>query len=157
MGRHGPPPRPTELKLLRGERDPKRLNRDAPKPRPGTPRMPTDMSTEARAVWRHVLREMEHTGIIRPVHVDVLRVYCEAVSRYRAAARLLEATGPLLKGQKGEMVKNPLNQIVRDNARLLRDMAREMGLTPSSAEAIHLTGDQRPDQDAVNAYTAEFG
>ena len=35
-------------------------------------------------------------------------------------------------GQKGELVKNPLHQVVRDNAVLLRSFARELGLTAGS-------------------------
>ena len=32
----------------------------------------------------------------------------------------------------GELVKNPLHQIVRDNALLVRALARELGLTPAA-------------------------
>ena len=39
MGRRGPAPTPTKLKLLRGETRPSRINRAEPKPG-GVPRMP---------------------------------------------------------------------------------------------------------------------
>ncbi len=59
---------------------------------------------------------------------------------------MLDQSGPLVRGQKGELVKNPLHQIVRDNADLLRAFARELGLTPSTRAGM--TGQPREQRDA---------
>lgn len=137
MGARGPRPQPTKLKLLRGETRPSRLNRHEPQPRGDRPRMPRDLSPAPRAVWRRVVREMGATGVITAADGDVLRVYCESMARYSHAAGLLEASGPLIRAsgtgaRRGELVKNPLHQIVRDNALLVRALARELGLTPAA-------------------------
>ena len=135
-----PPRLPTRLKLLRGERRPSRLNRHEPQPRSRRPRMPLDLSPTAKAVWRRVLREMGATGVITAVDADILRAYCEAVSRYAYAAALLEQEGPLIRSgagaRRGELVKNPLHQVVRDNALLLRALARELGLSPAARAGL---------------------
>jgi P27 family predicted phage terminase small subunit len=103
--------------------------------------MPLDMSPTAKTIWRRVLREMGETGVIRAVDADVLRAYCEAVSRYSYAATTLEQAGPLITARgtgarRGELVKNPLHQIVRDDALLVRAFARELGLTPSARAGL---------------------
>jgi phage terminase small subunit len=36
----------------------------------------------------------------------------------------------------GELVKNPLHQVVRDNADLVRAFARELAFTPSARSAL---------------------
>jgi P27 family predicted phage terminase small subunit len=137
MGERGPAKTPTALKLLHGERRESRLNRAAPKPRPNRPTMPADMSDGAKRVWRRVWRDFGHTGILTAVDADGLRVYCEAVDRYVAAARLLEMSGPLVPGARtDELVKNPLHQIVRDNASLIRAFARELGFVPAAREGL---------------------
>lgn len=136
MGSRGPAPLPTSLKILHGERRAARLNRNEPKPG-GQPRLPADMSDEAKRVWRRVIRDFGATGVLTAVDADALRTYCEAVVRYVQAARTLEASGPLVRGARsGELVKNPLHQIVRDNAILLRAFARELGLTPSARTGL---------------------
>ena len=136
MGSRGPAPLPTRLKVLHGETRAARLNRNEPKPA-GRPRMPPDMSDEAKRVWRRVIRDFGATGVITAVDADALRTYCEAAVRYVQAARTLEASGPLVRGARsGELVKNPLHQIVRDNAILLRAFARELGLTPSARTGL---------------------
>ena len=152
-----PARKPTRLKVLNGSaaHDPGRINRHEPQPTVGFPRMPSDLGPVAREVWRHVARTMGHTGVITGADSDILRVFCETVARYRQAATLLDQSGPLIvaKGtgaRRGELVKNPLAQIVRDNADLLRAFARELGLTPAARST--LTGNPRPERDAFAAF-----
>src|SRR4051794_31569557 len=130
MGARGPARTPVKLKLLRGETRPSRLNRAEPRPASNRPKMPADLTTAAAHVWRKVMRDMSATGVITAADAEILRAYCEAAARYHFAGRMLEQSGPLVRGQKGELVKNPLHQIVRDNVVLLRALARELGLTP---------------------------
>jgi P27 family predicted phage terminase small subunit len=93
------------------------------------------------------------TGVITAADHDALRCYCEAVARYEQAARLLVSSGPLVRGARsGELVKNPLHQIVRDNADLIRLYARELGLTPSARSG--LTGRAEDVADALDAFAA---
>jgi P27 family predicted phage terminase small subunit len=141
----GRPATPTKLKLLRGETRPSRLNRAEPRPRGHRPRMPLAMAPAAVAVWRRVMREMGATGVITGADADVFRTYCESVARYQYAARMLEQSGPLVRGQRGELVKNPLHQVVRDNAVLLRALARELGLTPAARTGLRANGE--PERD----------
>jgi len=139
MGERGPGKMPTALKVLHGERRASRLNRSAPKPRSNRPTMPLDMSADAKTVWRRIMRDFGHTGILTAVDADAFRTYCEAVARYRQAATTLEQTGPLVRGaRRGELVKNPLHQIVRDNAILMRAFARELGFLPSAREGLQM-------------------
>jgi hypothetical protein len=48
MGRRGPAPTPTKVKMLRGETRPSRLNHREPMPSPDVPKMPADMDPEAK-------------------------------------------------------------------------------------------------------------
>ena len=145
MGRRGPASLPTELKLLHGERRPSRLNRNAPKAK-NVPTMPAGMSGPAQAIWKRIIRDYAHTGVLTSVDTHALRVFCEAVVRYEHAAAMLEQSGPLVRGaRRGDLVKNPLHQIVRDDADLIRAFARELGFTPSARSA--LTSVQEADED----------
>lgn len=137
MGERGPAKEPRELSILKGGKD-SRINKRAPVPPSGDPKKPAGLSAAAGRVWDHVMREMRATKAIRPVDAEVLEVYCETVVRYRTAEKRLVKEGPLVEGQKGELVKNPLHQIVRDNAHVIRVYARELGLTPSARSGITL-------------------
>jgi len=144
---------PTELKVLHGERRPSRLNRNAPKAR-NVPLMPAGMSAPAQAIWKGIIRDYSHTGVLTSVDTHALRVFCEAVVRYEHAAAMLEKSGPLVRGaRRGDLIKNPLHQIVRDEADLIRAFARELGFTPSARSA--LTAMQEPEEgDALDRWMA---
>ena len=154
MGRRGPQPMPTKLKVLHGERRPSRVNRNEPQPRRSLPVRPPDLSAAAAKVWRRIMRDYGATGVITAADGDALRAYCEAVARYQHAAVALEKSGPLVEGARyGDLVKNPLHQIVRDNADLLRQFARELGLTPSARTGLRVEGAEDA-ADALSAWEA---
>ena len=132
---------PTQLKLLRGETRRQRLNPTEPKPAHLRPEMPADLAAGAQPIWKTVLDEMP-AGVITGADGFVLRLFAESMARYQHAAGLLEQTGILLQARgngarAGELVKSPLNQIVRDNATLARALAGDLGLTPSARANLH--------------------
>lgn len=146
MGKRGPAPMPTAMKLLHGERRSSRLNLAEPRPRPALPKRPADLSPAAAVVWRRVIREVGATGVIAAADTDILRCYCEAVARYQVVASALEQSTPLVRGARsGELVKNPLHQLVRDNADLVRAFGGELGLTPASRTRLTGTGQREHD------------
>lgn len=155
MGERGPQKMPTALKVLHGERRKERLNLAAPKPKSNRPAMPRDMSLEAKKVWARIMRDFGHTGILTAVDADGFRAYCEAVARYKAAAVLLEQSGSIVKGRDGNLVRNPLHQIVRDNAVLMRMYARELGFLPSAREGLTVKGE--PEMDPTQAWLEGSG
>lgn len=146
MGRRGPAKEPTQAKLARGETRPSRLNAAEPKPAPNEPEMPADMSARAKAVWQRVVAEMRGTGVILRVDSDVLRCYCEAVDLYETAVRTLAGSALLIR-HHGDMVKNPLNQVVRDNRDAVRLFARELGLSPSGRSGLNIGAGSGPAGD----------
>lgn len=147
----GRPTTPTKRKLLQGETRPSRLNRTEPRPRAGLPKMTAEMGAPAKAVWRRVIREYGGAGVLTGADTDILRAYCESVARYQRAATMLDGSAPLIRGARGgELVKNPLHQVVRDNTVLVRALARELGLTPSARAGLH--GNQEPERDPVEDF-----
>ena len=144
---------PTELKVLHGERRPSRLNRNAPKAK-NVPVMSAGMSAPAQAIWNRLTADYGHTGVLTSVDTDALQIYCEAVVRYRHGAKMLEQSGPLVRGaRRGDLIKNPLHQVVRDDADLIRAFARELGFTPSARSA--LTAMKEPEEgDALDRWLA---
>lgn len=140
MGRRGPAPTPTKQKIAAGETRPSRVNYAEPQPRIGLPRMPSDMTDGAKSVWKHVIAEMGASEVITGADRDVLRLYCEAVDRYVRAQRLFARSSVLLN-RAGLLVKNPLHQVVRDNADQVRLLSRELGLSPSARAGLMLTAD----------------
>lgn len=151
MGRHGPLPQPAAVKIAKGETRPSQVNYEAPVPRQEPPSMPSDMEDDAKAVWRHVLREMRGTGIILGADAGTLRRYCEAEAAYVRNLHLLNRSGPIIRGARGnDLIVNPVYRLVREEREAARLLSRELGLSPAAraglridASAVHL------DMDAI--------
>jgi P27 family predicted phage terminase small subunit len=76
-------------------------------------------------------------GIASPADRDSLRCYCEAVVTHRKACALLTRSAVILPGAvKGTVVRNPVVQIQRDAAAMVRAFAGEFGFTPSARSEI---------------------
>ena len=151
MGTRGPQPKPTALKILSGETRPSVINYAEPIPEGGPLSPPPDIRPEARVVWEQVVAALGRTGVLTSADKHVLRLYAEAMARYLEAEAMLVKTGPLIKGRDGNFVKNPLHQIVRDNADAVKKYAREIGLTP--AARVGLRGEIG---DQANSATAKL-
>lgn len=136
MGKRGPAPQPTNLKLLHGERNQDRINRDEPAPRPTEPELPEGVSAEVTAVFTDTVGELEAMGLAFRADSHALHCYAEAVVAHRNACAVLARSPVLIKGLHGNMVRNPALQIQRDSAATVRAFAQEFGLTPSARSSI---------------------
>ncbi len=138
------PKRPTNLTLLTGETRPSRVNYDEPQPNEGPLLAPTEDDETFEQVWDYTVEQLEGMGIAFPSDRDALVAYCEAVVTHRRACAGLAKSGMLLRNARtGAFQRNPLIQVQRDSAAVLRAFAREFGLTPSSRADISMGGGER--------------
>lgn len=117
------------------------MNRREPRPVPVAPEMPEWLSPYAAEEWGRVVPELEVLGLVGRVDRAALVVYCEAVAAHRAAVEELAAS-PDMVVPSGQIVKkNPVLQVVRDQANLVAKMCAEFGMTPSSRSRMVLPDD----------------
>lgn len=135
MGRRGPIPKPTALRLLHGDR-PDRINKNEPQPADGLPECPADVDPGVRKIWDYTLAQVAHMRLATPADRDALLAYCEAVHIHRRASELLADSELIIVGHHGGMVRSPLVQMQRDAAALMRGYAHEFGLTPAARSQI---------------------
>lgn len=134
MGKAGPKPKPTSLRLLHGDRR-DRVNVDEPVPSELPVEPPDYLDADARAVWDRLAGDLERKGILTAWDTDAFAAYCTAVVYHRRAAELVNRTNVLLTQTRADrpgITRNPALQVVEHQAALLRALAHEFGLTPSA-------------------------
>lgn len=146
MGRRGPAPMPTKLRLIHGDNQ-HRVNKDEPKPRAVLPECPPEVAPAVRDIWDYTLGELDHMRIVSAIDRDALLCYCEAVVKHREASAVLAQTKILVKGALGGLVRNPALQVQRDSAQTILVFAREFGLTPSARSQIKVAESSRGSGD----------
>jgi P27 family predicted phage terminase small subunit len=144
MGRRGPAPEPTALKRLRGNPGKRALNKEEPRPATTMPRCPAHLGKEARAEWRRVARGLHEAGLLTQIDRAALAVYCQAWERWVRAEAQVARHGEVVKTIAGNVMQNPYLSIANRSMKQMRDMARELGMTPSARSQIRVQPPEGP-------------
>lgn len=153
MGRRGPPPKPTALKVIAGNPGKKPLNQREPKPQQGTPHCPAWLSPEARKVWKRLVPQLRAMRVLTVVDADALAAYCHTYVRWRDAEEFLSNHGmvyPIRDDQNRVkcMQQFPQVAISRNLLLVLRAYQQEFGLTPASRSRIAIQDEPDRSNDA---------
>lgn len=135
MTRRGRPPKPIPLKVLDGGMSKAKAERLGPKAPPQKPHCPSWLSQYAKTEWKRVVNELDRRGMVAAVDRSTLAVYCQAVATFKEATEAVQK-GILVRGQKGEAVKNPALQVQRDAARMIATYSSMFGFSPSDRVRI---------------------
>lgn len=139
MGRRGPAPTPTNLRLLKGDRK-DRINTREPMAPSAPPEAPEGIADDVREIWDYNVRELTAMGIASSADRDALLVLCEAIASHRKACAILKRSGVLIKGADGRLIRNPALVVQRDSGHTIRALCQLFGLTPSGRSTIQMEG-----------------
>ena len=162
MGRRGPPPEPTRLRLLKGNPGKRRVNSDEPKPprraKKDLLRCPGWISDGAKLVWRSAAPQLRDMGVLTQVDRDALAAYCQAYARWREAEEFIAKHGSVypLRDEQGRvkyMQPFPQVAIARHLLLAVRTFQQEFGMTPSARSRIH--GPAEPDAGEFESFRDE--
>ena len=73
--------KPTQLKVIEGNRGKRELPKDEPKPQPTAPPTPKDIDTAAKKTWNRLAPIAERLGLLTEVDGDSFAALCQARSR----------------------------------------------------------------------------
>lgn len=143
MGKRGPAPAPTALKLVAGTRS-CRVNDDEPQPGEELPECPAEADEAVRAIWDYTLSYLDQMRIVRAPDRDLLYAYCEAVVTHREASRALAQDGIVARASNGSVTKHPACSVQKEAASVMRGLAQEFGLSPSARSGIKMGQAEAP-------------
>lgn len=131
MGRRGPAPAPTAVKLAKGERRPSRVNYEEPQlPAATAAEPPAGLVGEGKAEWERLIGVLQERGLLTDADLRAFEDYCRALTdlrTYEQAAADAGAELAIAKGYQGMVVK------LRAQCNSLR---QQLGLTPSSRGSV---------------------
>jgi P27 family predicted phage terminase small subunit len=120
----------------------------------GRPAMPRELPEEAKAEWKRVVPELEQMGTLTQVDRSVLIRYCTAWADWVEVQGMLEKSGKLIKGQKGNPVRNPLFMVRNDLEATLSDLGKQLGLSPGARLRAGISHQVPVDEEAREAERA---
>lgn len=141
MGKRGPKPKPTALRVFEG--DPGRLlprrNGEVQPPRGDSPPEPPDWLGEiGKAVWGHVAPHLHTIGCLTLPDVKLLALYCEAWDELFVSRAVIEAEGLTLTSDKGTTYAHPAVGIKNRAIQRIRVIGGEFGMSPAARVGLNL-------------------
>jgi P27 family predicted phage terminase small subunit len=98
----------------------------------GRPPMPRDLPKEAKAEWHRIVPALENAGTLAAIDRGVLVRYCCAWADWVELDGMIRQSGKLIRGQKNNLVRNPLLIVRSDVEATLSDLGKQLGLSPGA-------------------------
>ena len=150
MGQRGPIAKPTELKLLEGNRGHRPIDLTSMfRPEVGAPSLPRDISREGRKAWRRLVPELVRYNLLSKIDSDALEDLCETIGLLKVLRRSLNARQELLLADgkdpagaieaetpNGMRIQSPIYQALNREREKLRSWLAEFGLTPAQRARV---------------------
>lgn len=160
MGRRGPAPKPTALRLLEGNPSGRPVNQNEPKPQQVTSfEPPQDLPEEGKAVWKALSQELARIGLLTVVDLEAFYRYVKYLLEYREADKKI--AGMLVmpirnpNGSIKYLMQNPYLSIRNQAADRLARLEQQFGMTPSArARMIGLVSGTYNPKDDEDPYGA---
>jgi P27 family predicted phage terminase small subunit len=152
MGKRGPRPTPTKLKILRGNPGCRPLNESEPEPPTDGISMPPHLGEVAAARWRELLPMLQAVKVMTRADVEALARYCDTYEWWLAVRARLKKEGdtyPILndKGEIKYIAQRPEVSIAHKLAVQLRQLEQDFGLNPSARTSLNVEAEEKPADD----------
>lgn len=143
LGKRGPQPKPTVLKVLEGNPGKRKLNQSEPTPPKAmsVPRPPKRLLPAARAEWKRLAPMLVTLGVVTEADWPAFTELCQCYAYYLAVDERItqEGSAGAYKTQttdSGYEMKHPLLSIRQQHLDAWRRALADFGLTPASRSHI---------------------
>ena len=136
MGRRGPPPEPSSIRLIKGNPSRRPLNPAEPKPKIAAPECPEHLNAVARKQWDKLIPVLLGMRVLTEADEIALGNLCQAYSTLIGAQKQMAKTGILYKTKTGHVQQSPLLGIINGQVHIVNGLLREFGLTPSARSRV---------------------
>lgn len=159
MGKRGPPPQPTHLKVLRGNPGEKPLNHAEPRPAADDGEPDPILTGDALAKWRETVPVLRGMGVWSQADRAAWVRYCILFETFVRNKRLVDEKGDVMRITTGNgsvyLQVSPYSTQMFAAAKEMLRIEQQFGLTPASRSQVRLSPKGEP--DAFEAFVARRG
>ncbi|KHO62680.1 terminase [Thermoanaerobacter sp. YS13] len=104
----------------------------------------------AQKEFKRIVKEMEQTGILTNIDVDMLALYCDAYSQYIQCCEVIRQEGLMVeytnKAAETNKVPHPLLSKKKQLFEQMKAIASEFGFTPSARARIAIPKQEKKEE-----------
>lgn len=146
MGKRGPAPKPTKLRIIEGNRSRRPLPTNEPEPKAVESMCcPRWLEGEARREWRRVQRVLRDMGLLTEADRSVIAAYCQEYGEVVEATRDVKRFGAYSVTPKGYMMDSAPALRRSRAVRAMHRLAQSLGLSPSARVGLAVKEGEKED------------
>jgi len=133
---------PTKLKILKGNPGRRKLNKNEPQYSKLEEAPPDSLCEIGRSEWNRIVGEMRASGVLTVADEKILWAFCDEYATAERAVLELNAADSdrlVIESPNGYPIQNPYLNIKRKSFVIMKTLATELGLTPSSRSRVSAT------------------
>ena len=145
MGKRGPPPKPTAIKMLEGNPGKQKINRAEPKPPAPqkAPNPPQRLLPDAKKEWRRLAPALLGMDVLTEVDLAAFAELCQTYAYYIITDRKILEVGEagvfaMQKTTTGYIQQHPLLSLRRQYYDQWRRGLADFGLTPAARSRLEV-------------------
>ena len=142
-------PKPSALKLVKGNPGRRRVNKKEPKPKQVRPKQPATLNADGKRAWKKLCELLENMGVLTEADgyalerlVECYAEVLECKSLIRKHGRTYETTN--MQGDVMHRARPEVGQLA-DADKRFRGYLIEFGLTPAARSKVEISGDDPND------------
>ena len=154
MGKRGPRPEPTILKIAKGNPGKRQLNKQEPKPETDGIEPPAWVTGVSLKKWHEIVPKLIAMGVMTNADIEAIARYCTMHEHYvkylDQVRRGLDVL--VIRDEKGKvkyMQSTPAATMVTKLAQSMLRIEQEFGLTPSARTGI--VADKKTNKEEIDA------
>ena len=136
MATRGRKPKPTALKVLKGNPGKRPLNDREPVPPKATLKCPAWLLPEAKKEWKRLAPALEAMGVLTMADLTAFEGYCQAYARWKEAEAFITQHGSIFQTPSGYVQQVQQVSIAQQNLKIMQSFCSEFGLTPATRARI---------------------
>ncbi len=150
MGKRGPKPQPTRLRILRGNPSKRAIRKREPTPDPAMPAPPASLSGPVLAKWHEIAPRLHAMRVLTQADADALAIYCTNWVRWRESVAWADEHGSTvtIRNDKGEVRFLAIAPQVTAGFKALDYVIKlgdRFGLSPSARAGLSIQPDDQND------------
>ena len=149
MGKRGPQPAPTAIKLLKGTYRPCRAPKNEPKPKVEAPSCPSWLRREAKAEWKRLVPGLLKDGLLTKRDRALLTAYCDAWADLHQFEKILQEDGVTYVTGGGIIAQHPMVVAKHKAREQVNKLGAKFGLSPTDRCQV-----SKPDDESAEAAEA---
>lgn len=147
MGRRGPAPLPTAIRILRGNPSKRPLPKNEPQPDTGIPTRPDWLSPEAKREWSRLAPKLDKLGLLASeIDRGAFAAYCQTWATYVQAVKDLQERGTIQTAESGYESPRASVGIMVKMLEKLSALGAKFGLSPSDRARISVPEPPKKDE-----------